>query len=76
MAIKEELPTPETLPATGKSRFSQFKKFIPVSREKFRQLVKEGRAPLPERLGIRCTFYSNKELHKWLDDPINYRAGE
>lgn len=74
MAINQELPTPETLPATGKSRFSQFKKFIPVSREKFRQLAKEGRAPQPERMGIRCTFYDNKELHKWLSDPIGYRA--
>lgn len=70
------LPTPETLPATGKSRFSQFKKFIPVSKEKFRQLSKAGRAPQPERMGIRCTFYDNAELHRWLADPINYRAGE
>ncbi|MBX9915836.1 MAG: transcriptional regulator [Nitrosomonas sp.] len=77
MAQKQhQLPTPETLPATGKSRFSQFKKFIPVSREKFRQLCKEGRAPQPERMGIRCTFYDNAELHRWLADPISYRAGE
>ena len=73
---QQQLPTPETLPATGKSRFSQFKKFIPVSREKFRQLAKEGRAPQPERMGIRMTFYDNKELHRWLADPINYRVGE
>lgn len=76
MAINQELPKPETLPATGKSRFSQFKKFIPVSKEKFRQLSKAGRAPQPERMGIRCTFYDNGELHKWLADPINYRAEE
>lgn len=72
--MTKQLPIPETLPATGKSRFNQFKKFIPVSREKFRQLAKEGRAPQPERMGIRCTFYDNKELHKWLSDPIGYRA--
>lgn len=76
MAHKQQLPIPETLPATGKSRFSQFKKFIPVSKEKFRQLSKAGRAPQPERMGIRCTFYSNAELHRWLADPINYRVGE
>lgn len=70
----QQLPIPETLPAIGKSRFSQFKKFIPVSREKFRQLSKAGRAPKPERLGIRCTFFDNAELHKWLRDPVNYRA--
>ena len=76
MARTQELPKPETLPATGKSRFSQFKKFIPVSKEKFRQLSKAGRAPQPERMGIRCTFYDNGELHRWLADPVNYRAGE
>ncbi len=67
---------PATLPLTGKSRFSQFKKFIPISREKFRQLSKQGKAPQPERMGIRCTFYDNAELHRWLADPINYRTGE
>ncbi|AEJ01636.1 hypothetical protein Nit79A3_1831 [Nitrosomonas sp. Is79A3] len=71
---QQQLPTPETLPATGKSRFSQFKKFLPISKEKFRQLSKEGKAPQPERMGIRCTFYCNKELHRFLADPINYRA--
>jgi len=70
----QELPTPATLPAIGKSRFKNFSPFSPVSREKFRQLSLEGRAPQPERLGIRCTYYDNAELHKWLADPINYRA--
>jgi predicted DNA-binding transcriptional regulator AlpA len=74
MSQEVQLPTPETLPATGKSRYSQFKKFNPVSKEKFRQLSKAGRAPQPERMGIRCTFYDNKELHRWLSDPINYRV--
>lgn len=76
MAHKHQLTTPETLPATGKSRWRTVSKFIPISREKFRQLCKEGRAPKPERLGIRCTFFSNAELHRWLADPINYRVGE
>lgn len=71
---KNQLPTPETLPVTGKSRWSRFAKFTPVSKEKFRQLSLQGRAPQPERMGIRCTFYDNRELHKWLADPINYRA--
>lgn len=67
---------PEVLPLTGKSRFSQLKKFLPISREKFRQLSLEGKAPQPERMGIRCTFYDNREIHRWLADPVNYRAGQ
>lgn len=74
MTQKQKLPTPDALPATGKSRFAQLKKFSPVSREKFRQLSKVGRAPQPERMGTRCTFYDNQELHRWLADPINYRV--
>lgn len=74
MTNKQQLPAPDALPATGKSRFSQFKKYIPISKEKFRQLSKAGRAPQPERMGIRCTFYDNRELHRWLADPVNYRA--
>lgn len=74
MANKQQLPVPDALPATGKSRWSKIKKFSPVSKEKFRQLSKEGRAPQPERMGIRCTYFDNQELHKWLADPINYRV--
>ncbi|MBA3756469.1 MAG: transcriptional regulator [Nitrosomonas sp.] len=74
MTPKQQLFTPDALPATGKSRYGQFKKFSPISREKFRQLSKEGRAPQPERLGIRCTFYDNLELHRWLADPVNYKT--
>ena len=44
-------PSPAVLPLTGKSRWSQFKKFSPVSRETFRQLSLAGKAPQPERMG-------------------------
>lgn len=74
MTQKFKPPTPETLPAIGKSRWSTIKKFSPFSKEKFRQLSKEGRAPQPERHGCRITYYENRELHKWLADPINYRV--
>jgi len=63
---------PATLPLTGKSRWSRISKFSPVSRETFRKLSLEGKAPQPERLGIRCTYYDNSELHRWLKDPANY----
>jgi len=74
MATITQLPTPESLPADGMSRWSQFAPFAPISKERFRQLAKEGRAPQPIRLGIRCTMYPNRELHRWLADPVNYRA--
>jgi predicted DNA-binding transcriptional regulator AlpA len=69
-----QIVKPETLPLTGKSRWSQIKKFSPVSRETFRKLYKQGRAPQPERLGIRCTYFDNQELHRWLADPGTYQT--
>ncbi len=71
---KSDSPQPLTLPLVGKSRFKDFAPFCPISREKFRQLSLAGRAPQPERLGIRCTFYDNAELHRWLKDPAAYFA--
>ena len=65
---------PDILPLTGKSRWGQIKKFSPVSRETFRKLSLVGKAPQPERLGIRCTYYDNAELHKWLNDPASYQV--
>lgn len=77
MSRETKIPNiPETLPLIGKSHWSKIKYFSPVSREKFRQLYLEGRAPAPERMGSRCTYHDNAELHKWLADPLNYRAGE
>ena len=65
----------EELSSFGWSRYSQFKKFLPFSKETFRKLVLDKKAPQPTRMGARCTFYSNSELHKFLADPLNYRVG-
>jgi prophage regulatory protein len=64
------------LPIPGLSRWSQIKKFIPVSREKFRQLSIAGKAPQPIRDGIRCTYYRNEEIHEWLNNPLGYTASK
>jgi len=63
-----------TLPQIGMSRWSQIKSFIPFSKEKFRQLSLAKKAPQPIRMGIRCSFYRNEEIHRFLNDPLNYIA--
>lgn len=62
----------DILPKIGMSRWKQFEHLIPFSKEKFRQLVLKGRAPQPIRFSERCTAYSNSELIKFLNDPLNY----
>jgi len=69
-------PPSKTLPVDGMSRWNQIAQFSPFSREKFRQLVNAGKAPPAVRLSQRCTAYSNRELHKFFADPLNYSAGE
>jgi len=71
---KQLLEAPETLPIDGMSRLGQFKKFLPFSRETFRKLSNAGKAPAPIRMGVRCTFYRNREIHEFLMDPLNYRV--
>jgi len=70
--MTKALPASAVLPVTGKSRWSRIKNFSHISRETFRKLSKQGKAPQPERMGIRCTYYDNQELHKWLADPAGY----
>jgi predicted DNA-binding transcriptional regulator AlpA len=65
----------KTLPSVGMSRWGQIAPFMPFSREKFRQLVKAGKAPPPHRLSPRCTCYANSDVLNFLADPVNYRAG-
>ncbi|MDR5741576.1 transcriptional regulator [Caballeronia sp. LZ029] len=67
-------PSNETMPATGLGRWRTFGRFVGVSREKWRLLVLEGKAPQPIRMGIRCSLYEYAEIHQWLSDPLNYRA--
>lgn len=74
--VMKQIHIPAVLPLHGKSRWSQIKQFSPVCRETFRKLSKAGKAPPAERMGIRCTFYDNAELHRWLSDPINYRVDQ
>ena len=69
-----DLPKPKVLPHDGCSRWSQFADFSPVCRETFRRLSLQGKAPKPIRMGIRCTFYQNKELHRFLANPLEYRS--
>jgi prophage regulatory protein len=73
-AQESETPPSKTLPVDGMSRWSQIIPFSPVSREKFRQMVIAGKAPPAIRLSERCTCYSNRELHKFFADPLNYTA--
>ncbi|MGL4767203.1 MAG: helix-turn-helix transcriptional regulator [Formosimonas sp.] len=61
-----------TLPRDGMSRFAQIKPFIPVSREKWRQLVRAGKAPQPTYLSSACALYRNSDIHTWLADPLAY----
>lgn len=74
MGNKNLIQEAETLPKIGMSRFSQFKKFLPLSREKFRQLSKAGKAPQAIRMGSRLTMYSNEELHRFLTNPLEYKS--
>lgn len=75
MGNKNFIQEVETLPTIGMSRFSQFKRFLPLSREKFRQLSKAGKAPQAIRMGSRLTMYSNEELHRFLANPLGYELG-
>lgn len=64
--------TPQALPQTGKLRWSQLEPFMPISRETWRRLSIEGKAPPPIRFSIRCTMWDAAEVHRWLSDPMGY----
>lgn len=66
-------PAP-TLPHIGYSRLKTLLPFIAISREKFRQLVRQGKAPQALHLGSRCAMYPNEEVHRWLNDPLAYQV--
>ncbi|WP_334032785.1 helix-turn-helix transcriptional regulator [Burkholderia gladioli] len=69
------IPSPEALPADGFTRWNSLRTFVPFSRETVRKREKEGRFPRRQRLGSeRCAAWPNREIHRWIADPANYRA--
>ncbi|KAK43624.1 AlpA family transcriptional regulator [Caballeronia jiangsuensis] len=64
-----------TLPRDGLSRWEQLKTFVPLSRESIRKRELAGTFPRRQHLTKRCAVWSNHEIHQWLEDPVNYRAG-
>lgn len=62
----------QTLPLVGQSRWAQLEPFLPVCRETWRTMCREGRAPAPIRLSERCTVWNNTQIHRWLADPLGY----
>jgi predicted DNA-binding transcriptional regulator AlpA len=74
MATQENAPTGARLPVDGLSRWEQIKVFVPLSRESVRQRELAGRFPRRQHLTKRCAVWPNREIHRWLADPLNYRA--
>lgn len=62
------------LPLIGKSRWEQVRPYVGVSRETWRKLYIDGKAPTPQRVSKRVTLYDNAEIHKWIADPQGYRC--
>ncbi|MDR5770192.1 MULTISPECIES: AlpA family phage regulatory protein [unclassified Caballeronia] len=65
---------PISLPLDGLSRWNDIKHFVPMSRESLRQRELSGRFPRRQYLTKRCAVWSNREIHQWFADPVNYRA--
>ncbi|MFL9893750.1 helix-turn-helix transcriptional regulator [Paraburkholderia sp. RL17-381-BIF-C] len=74
MAMQENAPIGATLPVDGLSRWEQIKVFVPLCRETIRQRELAGRFPKRQQLTQRCAVWQNREIHRWLADPLNYRA--
>lgn len=78
-STKDRTPAPprlEHLPHLGRGRWQDIAPFVGISREKWRQLVNEGKAPPPLRLTTRCTLYDFSAVHAWIADPANFNAKE
>ncbi|WP_186172956.1 helix-turn-helix transcriptional regulator [Burkholderia gladioli] len=69
------LLSPQTLPLDGYSRWQNLQHLVPLSREAIRLREIAGRFPRRVQLGSqRCVAWPNREIHRWLADPANYRA--
>lgn len=57
----------------GLYRWNEVKEYIPISREKWRQLVIAGKAPASIKLSLTCVVWRGSDVLEWLADPAGYR---
>ncbi|WDD94863.1 AlpA family transcriptional regulator [Burkholderia sp. FERM BP-3421] len=78
MSVKNTstLFSPVALPLDGLSRWESLRSSIQLSRETVRQREREGKFPRSIRLTQRCTVWRNREIHRYLADPLNYRVAD
>lgn len=67
---------PATLPLDGLCKWRDLRGPISLSRETVRKREQEGKFPRSIRLSQRCTVWKNREIHRYLADPLNYRADD
>jgi prophage regulatory protein len=69
-------PDALSLPLDGYTRWADLKRIIPMSHEAVRLREIAGRFPKRVQLGsARCVGWPNREIHRWMADPANYRVG-
>ena len=66
--------TTTELPLKGLSRFEQIKPYIGMSRSSFLALVEQKKAPQPQRLSQRMSVYRNEDVHRFIQDPLNFKV--
>ena len=69
------LPNLDAFPGTGYSRWSDLRPFVRFSREWVRLQEIAGRFPRRVQMSKTCVMWPNVEVKRWLDDPLNYKAG-
>lgn len=63
------------LPECGFVRWKQLQHILPFSREHWRKLIVEHRAPTPIKHGSRCVMFRVEDIREFLSDITNYKAG-
>ncbi|WP_164708077.1 helix-turn-helix transcriptional regulator [Paraburkholderia phosphatilytica] len=60
------------LPQIGLSKWAQIAPYVGIGRESWRKLSIAGKAPRAIRMSATCALYENREIHRWLADPVGY----
>lgn len=59
-------------PDDGFCRWNDFKQYMFISRMTFLRLGKAGKAPMPQRMNPRLSYYRNSEIKRWMANPSAY----
>lgn len=73
-SIKHKMKKKPEIDPKGLYQWKELSHFLPVSRDFWRRLVIDQKAPKPIKIGNKNKYWRGADVVEWLENPESYQA--